>query len=113
MPCIGSYRDAYSSLLDAGLLPGHLFGCSTQPQSVHKELSSRLHLPYALLSDERLELQRSLALPTFDWQGKTLIRRLTLAIDKGRVVKVWYPVFPPDKAVVDVLEWLKGRIASR
>ena len=103
----GSYRDAYTSLLSAGLPPGHLFGCSTQPPSVHAELSARLHLPYALLSDEQLGMQQALSLPTFEWQGKTLIRRLTLAVEKGAVVKVWYPVFPSDK-IADVLDWLKG-----
>ena len=107
MDFLGSYRDAYDSLVDAGLAPGHLFGCSTQPSSVHAELSTRLHLPYALLSDEQLALQKSLSLPTFEWEGKTLIRRLTLVVDAGRIVKVWYPVFPPDKNVEFVLEWLK------
>lgn len=74
---------------------------------MHAELSNRLHLPYALLSDESLSLQRALNLPTFEWQGRTLIRRLTLAVHKGRIVKVWYPVFPPDKNVNDVLDWLE------
>ncbi len=75
---------------------------------MHSELSSRLHLPYGLLSDEELVLQRALALPTFEWQGRTLIRRMTLAVDQGKIVKVWYPVFPPDKNVIDVLDWLRN-----
>lgn len=79
---------------------------------MHSELSSRLHLPYGLLSDEELALQRSLVLPTFEWQGRTLIRRMTLAVDQGKIVKVWYPVFPPDKNVVDVLDWFRGYLAS-
>ena len=49
----------------------------------------------------------SLSLPTLEWQGRTLIRRLTLAVDKGEIVKLWYPVFPPDKNVDDVLDWLR------
>ncbi|KAF7789948.1 hypothetical protein EIP86_000896 [Pleurotus ostreatoroseus] len=103
-----SYRDTHTSFVAAGLRPGHLFGCSTQEPAVHAELSSRLHLPYALLSDEKLALQRALSLPTFEWQGRTLIRRITLAVDKGVIVKVWYPVFPPDKNAGDVLSWLRG-----
>ncbi|KAJ3558358.1 hypothetical protein NM688_g974 [Phlebia brevispora] len=102
-----SYRDAYDSLLSAGLHLGHLFGCSTQEPSVQAELSTRIHLPYALLSDEELALQRGLSLPTFEWKGRTLIRRLTLAVDKGKIVNVWYPVFPPDKNVDVVLPWLR------
>lgn len=39
----------------------------------------------------------------------TLIKRLALAIEDGKIVKVWYPVFPPDKNAPDVLEWLKTR----
>ena len=70
-------------------------------------MSTRLALPYALLSDEQLVLQRSITLPTFEYQGRTLIKRITLAIDQGKIVKVWYPVFPPDKNVNDGLDWLK------
>jgi peroxiredoxin (alkyl hydroperoxide reductase subunit C) len=33
----------------------------------------------------------------------TLLRRLTLIIDDGRVEHVIYPVFPPDGAATDVL----------
>ncbi|KAJ3558349.1 hypothetical protein NM688_g973 [Phlebia brevispora] len=103
-----AYRDAYPSLLSAGLHPGHLFGCSVQEPADHAEFSARLCLPYALLSDGDLVLQRGLSLPTFEWEGQTLTRRLTLAVDKGRVVKFWYPVFPPEKDVDTVLAWLKA-----
>ena len=95
------------SLVDAGLKPGHLFGCSTQDLSVHAELSTRLSLPYALLSDQDLLLQQSLKLSTHGYQGQIVLRRITLAIDKGRVVKVWYPITQPVENVNDVLGWLK------
>ena len=52
-----------------------------------------MHLPYDLLSDEKLEFQRALNLPTFEWEGQKVIRRLTLAIEDGKVVKWWYPIF--------------------
>jgi peroxiredoxin (alkyl hydroperoxide reductase subunit C) len=29
-------------------------------------------------------------------------------IDDGRITKVFYPVFPPDKNAADVVAWLKS-----
>lgn len=66
-------------------------------------------MPYDLLSDEKLGLVEKLCLPTFEWEGKTLHKRLTMVVEKGVVVKVWYPVFPPDKSAVEVLRWLESR----
>jgi peroxiredoxin len=56
-------------------------------------MHTRLHLPYDLLSDEELEFQTTLKLPTFERQGQKVIRGLILAIEDGRVVKWWYPIF--------------------
>ena len=36
----------------------------------------------------------------------TLLKRLTLIIDQGEVVHVFYPVFPPDRSASDVIDWL-------
>ncbi len=36
-----------------------------------------------------------------------LLKRLTLVIDDGRISKVFYPVFPPDRSAQDVIEWLE------
>jgi peroxiredoxin len=81
----------------------HLFGLSTQDTAYQLEAEERNHLPYELLSDEKLEWARALQLPLFEWKGTQLIKRLTLAIDDGRIVKVWYPVFPPDKNAEDAV----------
>lgn len=48
---------------------------------------------------------RALRLPTFEIESMTLIKRLTLIIFDGRVEKVFYPVFPPDKNAAEVIEW--------
>jgi peroxiredoxin len=74
-----------------------VFGLSTQDTDYQREAVERLHLPYPLLSDERLELTRALRLPTFEAGGLTLIRRLTLIIRDGTIADVVYPVFPPDQ----------------
>jgi peroxiredoxin len=37
-----------------------------------------------------------------------LLKRLTMIVDDGRVTKVFYPVFPPDRSADEVLDWLRG-----
>ena len=39
----------------------------------------------------------------------TLYRRLTFVAQAGRIVKVFYPVFPPDRNASEVLDWLQAR----
>ena len=48
-----------------------------------------------------------MGLPTFETSGLTLYKRLTFVAERGRVVKVFYPVFPPDRNAGDVLAWLE------
>ena len=70
---------------------------------------SRLHLPFPLLSDERLELATALSLPIFEVDGMRLIRRLTLIVNDGTIETVFYPVFPPDADAATVATWLRER----
>ena len=100
-----SFRDLFAELRAAGA--AHVFGLSTQSNAYQTEMASRLHLPFAVLSDEKLELTRALRLPTMEVAGLTLIKRLALVIDEARIRHVFYPVFPPDRNAGDVLEWLK------
>ena len=100
-----SFRDLFAELRAAGA--AHVFGLSTQSNAYQTEMASRLHLPFAVLSDEKLELTRALKLPTMEVAGLTLIKRLALVIDDARVRHVFYPVFPPDRNAGDVLAWLK------
>lgn len=83
-----------------------IFGVSTQDTPYQQEVKTRVHLPYELLSDADLEFATALKLPTFEWQDKTLIKRLALAVEDGHIVKVWYPVFPPDANAKEVVAWL-------
>lgn len=101
-----SFRDASDDFAKYG---ARIFGISTQSTPYQQELKERTHLPYELLSDEKLELTKALKLPTFDWKGSSLIKRLTLAVEDGEIKKVWYPVFPSDKNAGLVLEWLMQR----
>jgi peroxiredoxin len=89
-----------------GRLGATVFGMSTQTSDYQREMVMRLHIPFEVLSDEHLHMVRALALPTFDFNGMTLMKRLTLFIRDGVIEHVIYPVFPPDRSAVDALQWL-------
>lgn len=101
-----SFRDHFSDLRALGV--DHLFGLSTQDTPYQAEAVERLNLPFPLLSDEHLTLTRALGLPTFEAEGMTLLKRLALVIDDGRITHVFYPVFPPDRSATDVIDWLEA-----
>jgi peroxiredoxin (alkyl hydroperoxide reductase subunit C) len=101
-----AFRDLHAELKAAGA--AHVYGFSTQDTLYQQEAVERLHLPFPLLSDEKLGLVRALKLPTMQVAGHTLTARFALVIDDGRIVKVFYPVFPPDRNAADVLAWLKA-----
>jgi peroxiredoxin len=100
-----SFRDLFAELRSAGA--SHVFGLSTQDAAYQREMAERLHLPFAVLSDEKRELTQALRLPTMLVAGMTLIKRLALIVDDARITHVFYPVFPPDRNAGDVLAWLK------
>ena len=99
-----AFRDLHGELIAAGAR--NVFGLSTQDTAYQLEAAERLHLPFLLLSDAKLTLTEALRLPTMEVAGRTLIKRLALIIDDGRIVKVFYPVFPPDKNAAAVQGWL-------
>ena len=51
-------------------------------------------------------ISHALRLPLMQVAGMTLIKRLALVIDDGRIAKTFYPVFPPDRNAGEVLDWL-------
>jgi peroxiredoxin len=102
-----SFRDHFAELKGLGVT--NLFGLSAQDPAYQQEAAERLHLPFAILSDEHLALSRAMKLPTFQTSGMTLFKRFTLVIDDGAVKHVFYPVFPPDRSAADVVEWLSRK----
>jgi peroxiredoxin len=105
-----AFRDAYHEFRALGV---SVYGVSTQTTEHQDEFARRTALPYELLSDQNLELTRALRLPTFEFPVRsggpdTLIKRLALFVAGGRIRRVWYPVFPPDRNAADVLAWLRG-----
>lgn len=97
-----AFRDHFKELQALG---AQVCGLSTQSTEYQQEVAQRLHLPFELLSDAKLAFANALRLPTFQVDSMTLIKRLTLIICDGRIEKVFYPVFPPDKNAQEVLEW--------
>ena len=84
-------------------------GLSAQSLADQVEFAERNRMPFPIVSDERLELAHALRLPTFEVEGVTLYKRLALVAEAGRIVKVFYPVFPPDRNAEEVLAWMSSR----
>jgi GrxC family glutaredoxin len=93
-------------------LGARLFGLSTQPPAYQNELSDRLRLSFAILSDVAFKLTDALHLPTMTVEGMRLLKRLTLVINAGTIEHVFYPVFPPNQAAADVIAWLGDNPAT-
>ena len=84
----------------------HVFGLSTQTTEYQQEVVQRLHLPFEILSDANFAFTNALRLPTFEFEGVRLLKRLTLILSNRKIEKVFYPVFPPDKHAEEVVTWL-------
>jgi len=104
-----AFRDHHAELTALG---ARVFGLSTQDTDYQREAVDRLHLPFELLSDDRLGFAHGLRLPTLEVESMTLIKRLTLIVDGGRIAKVFYPVFPSDRNAGDVVAWLSANPAQ-
>jgi peroxiredoxin len=104
------FRNLDAELRAAGAV--QVFGLSSQPTGYQAEAVDRLHLPFAMLSDERLALADALGLPTFTVDGMRLYRRLTMIITGGIIEHVFYPIFPPDQHAQEVLDWLRANPRS-
>jgi peroxiredoxin len=100
-----AFRDHSAELAALG---ARVAGLSAQALDDQIEFAERNRMPFPIISDEWLELARDPGLPTFEVEDLTLYKRLALIAEHGRIVKVFYPVFPPDRNAQDVVDWLKG-----
>jgi peroxiredoxin len=98
-----SFRDHYRELQALNV---QVFGLSTQTTEYQREAAERLHLPFELLSDGSFAFAQALRLPMFELEDMRLIKRVTLIAKDGKIVKHFYPVFPPDRNTDEVLAWL-------
>ena len=83
-------------------------GISTQSIDELSKLSLIRGFSQVILSDDRLKLQEKLNIPIFQVENKTMYKRLTLILKDSEIIKVFYPVFPPDKHIFEILEWLEN-----
>lgn len=100
------FRDAHAKLSELG---AHVVGLSAQTSEEQREFAARVGLPYPVLSDPELRLADALGLPTFEFEGTRLYKRITLVLEGGRVAHVFYPVFPPNENATEVTRWLRDR----
>lgn len=109
-PQLCDYRDSTIEFQKRGV---KLFGVSSQRPEDLVEIAQRNRLQYELLSDEELRLTKALHLPTFKVESPVglvppvCIKRLSLVASKGRIEKVFYPVFPPNRNASEVVAYLK------
>ena len=100
-----AFRDSYGELQNLG---AEVFGLSTQTTEYQQELVEREHLPFEVLSDSELRFTNALLLPVFEVEGTTLLKCLTFIASERKIIKVFYPVFPPDKNAEEIIAWLVG-----
>ena len=98
-----AFRDLYP---DLGV---SVAGLSAQTLDDQLEFAERNRMPFPVIADPERRLGEALSLPTFEIAGLTLYKRLTLVAEQGRIVKVFYPVFPPDANAGEVLAYLRSR----
>jgi peroxiredoxin len=101
-----AFRDHAAELAELG---ARVAGLSAQPLEQQIEFARREHMPFPVVADPGLELRDALGLPTFVFGEVTLYKRITLLFERGRVAKVFYPVFPPDRNAADVVASLRVR----
>jgi len=87
-----------------------VYGVSTQSSAYQKEAVDRLALPFEILSDENLELSEALNIPTFEVEGVILTKRVTLICQDSKIIKVFYPVFPPKENAQEVISHIEKKL---
>jgi peroxiredoxin len=81
-------------------------GVSSQGIAAQRRATIQDRLTHRLLSDPRLELAERLQLPTFTDAGLLRYRRLTLVVEDGRIVKVFFPVSSAARSAAQVVAWM-------
>jgi peroxiredoxin len=98
------FRDHAAELAAVGAT--RIAGLSAQSLDDQVEFAERNQMPFPVISDPELRLRDAIGLPTFEIAGMTLYKRLALVARDGRIAKVFYPVFPPDRNADEVLAWI-------
>lgn len=94
------FRDLHTSLVKARV---PIYGVSLQDTAYQQEFAARLGLPFALLSDADGALRFALSLPVFETGGVAYLKRLTLIVRNGSLVRCIFPIADPAAHAADVL----------
>ena len=98
-----AFRDHAGELAQFG---ARVAGLSAQSLEDQLEFAERNRMPFPVVADPALRLRDALGLPAFGADGASLYKRVTLVAERGEIVKVFYPVFPPDRNAEEVIDWL-------
>lgn len=102
------FRDHEAELAALG---ARVAGLSAQTLAEQVEFADRTHMPYPVIADPERRAAAALGLPTFEIAGHRLYKRLALVARGGRVERVFYPIFPPDRNAADVVAYLSSTTA--
>ena len=101
-------RSARAQELAAAGAHAHRLSARRRPRSRPSSRGASTS-PSRCSATTELRLAAAMGLPTFETSGLELYKRLTFVAEEGRIVKVFYPVFPPDRNADEVLAWLAPR----
>ncbi|MER6559866.1 winged helix-turn-helix transcriptional regulator [Streptomyces sp. NPDC001027] len=105
-----TYRDRLAEFRAAGAA---VHGVSTQRPDEQRAFAEKERLCFPLLSDADLTLISALRLPTFRAAGASRLKRLTLVVDRERVVRhVQYPVTDIAGSVAAALDAVRDLAAG-
>ncbi len=101
-----TYRDR---LADFAALGARVVGVSTQLADEQAAFAAENRIQFPLVSDAGLGLTTALRLPTFRLHGVTRLKRLTLVVDPGRVVRgTLFPIREITGSVDDALALVRS-----
>jgi DNA-binding HxlR family transcriptional regulator/peroxiredoxin len=105
-----TYRDRLAEFASAGAT---VHGVSTQRTDEQAEFAAKEGLRFPLLSDADLQFSAALRLPTFRAGGTVRLKRLTLVVDAGRVVRAaFYPITDIEQSVDAALATVRTATAA-
>ncbi len=104
-PQAEGFRDTYQDFRTLGF---EVLGVSAQSTEDQREFSSRIRLPFPVLSDSAGALRAALQLPAFETGGVTYLKRLTLVLRDGKINRAVYPVHPPHTHARELLLELRS-----
>ncbi len=101
-----AFRDHMAELAELG---AEVAGLSAQPLEEQVEFAERNHIPYPVIADPERKLGAALRLPTFEFEGMTLYKRVTLVVEACAVAQVFYPGVSAGSERAEIVSWLQSR----